>query len=268
LGLGFYYVTRSLEIRQKLNDRPGIAQSWNNIGNYYLNMEVPDSALIYYQKSHKLNSELGLAHEIMNGLNNLSETYYDLERFEEARKYGEEALKVALESEFFDLESSCRKKLAKIYFAMGDYKRSAEFFKQYVAIRDTFFNQDLEDKLAEARYNFEFEKKEDKLKQEQAVKDAMAAEEKRIQRIIIGAISGGLVLVVLVLVLVFRGYKQKQRANILISQQKKEVEEQKNIIEEKQKEIIDSIMYARRIQRSLLTKEKYIDKTLRKLSKG
>ena len=41
----------------------------------------------------------------------------------------------------------------------------------------------------------------------------------------------------------------------------------KELIEEKQKEIIDSIYYARRIQRALLTSEKYIERNLNKLIK-
>ena len=45
----------------------------------------------------------------------------------------------------------------------------------------------------------------------------------------------------------------------------KQLVEQKALIEEKQKEIIDSIRYARRIQRSQLPNEKYIDKTLERM---
>ena len=56
------------------------------------------------------------------------------------------------------------------------------------------------------------------------------------------------------------------RKNIL-EQQKMEVEFQRQIVEEHQKDIIDSITYARRIQRSLLPTEKYIEKTLSRLRK-
>jgi hypothetical protein len=42
---------------------------------------------------------------------------------------------------------------------------------------------------------------------------------------------------------------------------------QKEIIEEKNKDITDSIYYARRIQRSLLPPEKYIQKNLERLKK-
>ena len=40
------------------------------------------------------------------------------------------------------------------------------------------------------------------------------------------------------------------------------------MIEEKQKEILDSIHYAKRIQTALLTSEKYIERNLNKLTKN
>ena len=42
---------------------------------------------------------------------------------------------------------------------------------------------------------------------------------------------------------------------------------QQKRIEEKQHEILDSIHYAKRIQNSLITNEKYIEKSLKKLQK-
>jgi len=56
----------------------------------------------------------------------------------------------------------------------------------------------------------------------------------------------------------FRVYSQKKKANSIISEQKK-------LVDDKQKEIIDSINYAGRIQKALLASEKYIDKNINKL---
>ena len=75
---------------------------------------------------------------------------------------------------------------------------------------------------------------------------------------------------VIVVVLVFFDYmwrsRQKQKeANRLLSQKNREIEAQKKVVEEHQKEILDSIHYASRIQRALITSERYIDKSLRKL---
>lgn len=79
-------------------------------------------------------------------------------------------------------------------------------------------------------------------------------------------IAGFALMVVLALVL-FRSNRNKQKANELIALQKHEVEVQKDIIEEKQKEIIDSITYAKRIQKSLLPTDKYIESSLNRMKK-
>ncbi len=50
-----------------------------------------------------------------------------------------------------------------------------------------------------------------------------------------------------------------------IVEEKNKVQEKSRIIEHKQEEILDSIRYAKRIQQSLLTNEKYIHKTLERL---
>ena len=63
----------------------------------------------------------------------------------------------------------------------------------------------------------------------------------------------------LVAIVSLKAYKNKQRANVIISEQKATVEKQKHLVDEKQKEILDSIRYAKRIQISLLPTEKYID---------
>ncbi len=66
------------------------------------------------------------------------------------------------------------------------------------------------------------------------------------------------------LILAYKAYKQKLKANEIITLKINEVNLQKNLVEEKQKEIIQSIQYAKRIQESLLPNQKYIHKNLNK----
>lgn len=61
---------------------------------------------------------------------------------------------------------------------------------------------------------------------------------------------------------------QKKKANKIISLQKKIVEDKNLIIEEKQKEIIDSINYAKRIQTAIMASDNYIAKQFKRLKKG
>lgn len=67
---------------------------------------------------------------------------------------------------------------------------------------------------------------------------------------------------------VIRSNLIRKKINKQLEEQKKEIEHKKQLVEEKQKEILDSILYARRIQRSLLASEKYIEKNLSRLMKN
>ena len=64
----------------------------------------------------------------------------------------------------------------------------------------------------------------------------------------------------MIAVILYKRNKAKQKINLIISEQKK-------LVEEKQKDILDSIHYAKRIQQSLLPTEKYIQHSLKRLKK-
>ena len=69
-------------------------------------------------------------------------------------------------------------------------------------------------------------------------------------------------IIAIALFIAYKGNKNKQRANTLLSQQKLEIEHQRELVEEKQKEILDSINYAKRIQYSLLASDKLLSENL------
>ena len=58
-------------------------------------------------------------------------------------------------------------------------------------------------------------------------------------------------------IVIFRSFLQNKKKNKLIK-------EQKHLVEEKQREIIDSIRYAQRIQKAFMPSEKYLEKNLNK----
>ncbi|MBK9284357.1 MAG: tetratricopeptide repeat protein [Sphingobacteriaceae bacterium] len=82
------------------------------------------------------------------------------------------------------------------------------------------------------------------------------------QRNVLYFVSGGAILIFILLGVSYRGYIQKKKNNLVLAEQKREVEQQKALVEAKQKEILDSIKYARRIQTSLMPTEKFISKYL------
>jgi len=63
----------------------------------------------------------------------------------------------------------------------------------------------------------------------------------------------GFIAILLVLVTVsYVAYKNKYKANILLAEQKEKIEKQKNMLEQRSRDITDSLNYARRIQKAVL----------------
>jgi serine phosphatase RsbU (regulator of sigma subunit) len=107
--------------------------------------------------------------------------------------------------------------------------------------------------------NYELNQLDAKDKAEQAEKDIQVAADKRRETIIIWSVILGLLLVVVFTAFVFRSLRITRRQKKLIEikneeteAQKIAVEERNKIIEEKNKDITDSINYARRLQDAIL----------------
>ena len=66
----------------------------------------------------------------------------------------------------------------------------------------------------------------------------------------------------LLICLIVLSFLKIKKSNKIIHSQKKEVEQQKHIVDEKQKEILDSITYARRLQQAILPPQEFITKNL------
>jgi hypothetical protein len=99
----------------------------------------------------------------------------------------------------------------------------------------------------------EFKHQYDKKTASDKIRHEAKLQQERLQRYVL---YGGLGIVFIFSFFLYRRFRVTHKQNIIIRKQKKEVEE-------KQKEIIDSIRYAKRIQQALLPNEKYIERNLK-----
>ena len=141
-------------------------------------------------------------------------------------------------------------------------------------MRDSVNNQETKKASIKSQLKYEYEKQAaaDSVKHAQAqkVKDAQlraqnaSLKQQKTQRYVL---YGGLLLVVGILIFMINRFRITQRQKALIQKQKVFVDEAYEKLHEKNKEVLDSIHYAQRIQKALITSEKYIDKQLNKLNK-
>jgi tetratricopeptide (TPR) repeat protein len=248
----------ALKLREEINYKEGIADSYVAIGVVYQKDGNYSEAYKNYSQSLSVYEELGNKQRIAMGCTNLGELNIELKNFPEAEKYLTRAFQIAKEIGNKESIKACYFTLAKLDSAEGNFQASYEKYKMFVVYKDSLSNEQITKKTVESQMNYEFDKKEAARLADQVKKDAVAEADKNRQQVILWFVIGGLILVVAFAAFIYRSFLQKQKTNV-------EITLQKQIVEEKQKEILDSIHYAKRIQQALLTSEKYIEKNILRL---
>ncbi len=228
---------KSFKIREKIGDKLGMTLTLANIGNIYINQNDYRMALDIYFQGLKIDKEIGNNHGTAISYGNIGSCYLQMAEFEKSFQYLNKALDLykqdedneGLDNVYWILSDLCSKK--------GDFKKAFEYQKLYSDTKDTILNEESNKQLTEMNSKYESERKDnDLIKKDAEIMKQQADGEKQI--ILRNAFILGFILVLVLAFFIFRGYRQKQRAN--------------RLLDEKNGKITDSINYAKRIQESIL----------------
>jgi len=246
-----YYFEKAMDVWQKVSDDYGIAMTNFNMGTLNFNLKKFDKAELQFLKSYEISEKINDQYAITQNLSALGSLYFELGK--EAK--GMEYLKKSIEfSEKNNILASVRdnyKTAYQFYKKKGDYQKALNSHEDFFFWYDSLNNAEKNKNLQKLQSQFETEKKEKEIEKQKAeiiTKDLEIS--KSFTRMLM--LSGGLVIVFVVAIFIFINLRQKQKANKEISQQKHEIEIQKKIVEEKNKDITDSINYSKRIQEAML----------------
>ncbi len=253
---------KALKLREEIGDQQGVCKSKINLSTLLLienkiaeSKRLLDDVEPYVLKTDNLNLKF-LFHSAYGQY--LTETN-DLVN---AEKQFEKSLKATKASQSVQDENKIIAFLLKLYKKHKNDTRELELHRRSLEINKILNGSEIKRNAIRKNYEFEYSKKEQEYKIEQALKDEKVKDEKRRQRFITIGISFILLLVLIFAFFIFKAFRLSKQKNVIISNQKQEVENQKSLIEEKQKEIVDSINYAKRIQDILLTNEDIVTKNL------
>ncbi|MBI2969003.1 MAG: tetratricopeptide repeat protein [Bacteroidetes bacterium] len=249
------YFTRALKIFEAIGHKPVIASILNNIGTVYYGQNNYSKALEYHLSSLKIYEEAGDVQGTSGLLTNIANIYLVKGDKVTAEKFCLRGLDIARKYNLKDDIQLCYYILSLIYEDGNDFKTALSFYKSYTAIKDSLNNIENRKNIARLQTIYETGKKDAEITKQQAEIAVKNAESKK-QKIIIVAIVAGLILVLLFSIALFNRFRVTRR-------QKGIIEIQKQHVEEKNRNILDSIEYASRIQNALLTGREYIDKYLK-----
>ena len=152
--------------------------------------------------------------------------------------------------------------LFAIYKAENNGMKALEMHELYIQMRDSLKNENSQQTIIKQQAKFEYESKKTIDDAEHEKQLAIEKEEKAKQRVIIYSVISGLVLLAIFLFFVFNRLQLTRRQKNVIENQKIEVEDSKQQLEQKNKEITDSIQYAKRIQSAILPSDKLVKEYL------
>ncbi len=273
---------KSMKIREEISDKSGIAALLNNFGFIYSNNGELLKALDYYYRSLKIREDMGDKKGIATSLNNLGSVYFKLystqtgnkqSNLNKALKYSSRSLEISTELGFPENIYKAAKSLNSVYKAKGDYNNALKYFELYILMRDSIQNEETKKASIKSQLSYEFEKKAaaDSIKNAELQKVQTAqliAQEAKLkqERTQFRVLVGGLIFIAAGLFVVINRFRVTNKQKKIIELQKSKVDEAYDKLSEKNKEVLDSIQYAKRIQSALLTSQSYIRRKLKELN--
>lgn len=248
---GMTYWGESLRIKLAIGDSIGATTTMNNMAMYYRDIGETEKALDFFNKVLRIKKSINDHSSISMAYNNLGELFVKQGDIKKGVDYYYKSLDEAKLSKSKQLISYVHYALSKTYYDNGDYKLAYDHYTIYTAMEDSIFSEKTIKNMDEVESKYQNEKKA--LIIQNLEKEKTAQKEK--QNLIVLSGGMGLLAMLIIIVIVTKNYRQKKKDHTIIS-------EQKNILFEKNKEITDSITYARRLQEAILPPTELIKEKL------
>lgn len=248
----------SLKLDEENQDKHSIASSLGNIGTAYGNLGDLGRSLDYHLKSMQMYREAKSKKGLSEAMDNIAGIYFRQGRMKEAKEYALEAYSLARELGYPVNISNIAELLSRVYEKENNWKEALNMHRIHMQMRDSVFNEQTQRSTMKQQMKYEFEKQEALREAEHQNQLALGNEAKKRQELLSWVTGGGFVLVFVFAGFIFSRYRVTQRQKGIIEKQKEAVDLAFDQLSEKNREVVDSIRYAKRIQTALLKGEEHV----------
>lgn len=227
---------KSLQINELLKNKNGIAYNYTNLGLIMAICGKYFEAKEYYFNALQMYRELENKKEICVVLGNIAAMNNLQKNFNEAIHYAEQDLKIAVNSGMLENEMDSYKELATAYEGLNNFQQALKYHKLFKQINDSLVNTEKNNQVSrmEAIYQNEKKQKEIELKESQLTRQILEVKQQKTQKF---AFAGGLIFLLILSFIIYKSYKDKHKANILLARQKHEISEKNEELQQVNEEI-------------------------------
>ncbi|MGE0078459.1 MAG: tetratricopeptide repeat protein [Bacteroidales bacterium] len=245
---------QALKIFEETDNESEIAKANINLGTTYSWARNWKRADKYLKDGLRIARKLNSPYDISTALYALGESSLRQGLINTAEEEFLECAKLSSELGLKENLRYCYDRLSKLYEQKENVAMAFFYHKMSVKIKDEIFSEKSQKIITEMQTKYETEKKEQEnklLKNEAELQESVIQKQKMM---IAGAIVGA-ILILMVALLMFKMFRDKQKANLIL-------EEKNNLITRQKQEITDSIKYASRIQKAVLPSSVFINDAL------
>lgn len=249
----------ALSLRKSERDLYGQIVTYSDMGTVYAEIGNFPEALKYLQLALDLNEKNNEDADTMVGtLIDMARIYRKTNDYVKATKFAQKASEIAVDIRAKHMALNSFLELKTIERAKGRYKKALEYDDLIESYKDSIFNEEIRLKLAEINVRYlvaQREKENELLKKDKEINEII------IERHSIISFGAFVLIIVLSLFVYFlnRENKQKKVINHTLHLQKSELEVQSkeiqrinDLLQAKSQDIMDSINYAKGIQKAIL----------------
>jgi len=255
----------ALEIATDLEVTSMLATLHHNIGSVLIDKENYEAALPKFQLAFTMREELEDLKGMSSSLNGLATVHLKLGQVNLALQEAQQGYKYASEIGHAIRSRECSRTLYEVYSELGNTGQALKHFEIYIELKDSLEND--ENTKSVIRQQFTFDAQQIHLTDsiQSAARENLtlaklqasdAENEKKSQQI--WYLAGILLLFLALVIFVFNRFKVAKKQKNIIQEQKTQVDHAFDQLGEKNKEILDSITYAKRIQSAILPTDKNI----------
>ncbi|CAG0965877.1 MAG: tetratricopeptide repeat protein [Bacteroidetes bacterium] len=259
------YYNQCLSIRNELNDKSGAARALGNIAYTHNFKNEFEKAVEFFLRCIEIFEELGDKEGLANAYSGIAHAYLRLEKFKESITFASKSLQIAKEHEIIYEEVNASRTLYQAYKKQGKIKEAMKMLELSTRLKEQQLEKNNLDELLKLQFKYDFEKKThaDSIKTSEAIKVTEARlqtqreqlAKERTQRIML---YGSILFLLVFAGFIYNRFKISQQQQNTIQLQKNHLESQHKIVEQKNREITDSINYAKRIQTAILPPQKTV----------
>ncbi len=228
------YAIKAAELGGKLGDQGIEGASLSKASIALVNMNQPEKAVTLSQKAIVLADSSSLPLNINQAYSSMGYALMSQQQWKEAIPFYEKGFGSLKEADIYTNHISLvTRQLSECYENTGDYVKALELYKRSAAINDSVSRKENIRKATEQTMNFEFETKQQTAKAIQDAKDEVI-HTRQVALII------GLALSFILILGAFIGYFGKKKANVLLLNQKREIEKTLTKLKNTQSQLIQS----------------------------